>query len=157
MAHIHGDRKEGVGMFVKDHEWYFRHLTEHVHMKPSDLIIVEDVAQWCGENGLTEKDPHRMLRLVPGNGSVPRMLITSMIPDEIVDERIRALRIRSQLKNVGYDRADRLNSDMRTIWRRTNGFSSRWSSSACLNRSTLSLKAGSFGVPAVMEGAGTEG
>jgi hypothetical protein len=115
MAHIHGDRKEGVGMFVKDHEWYFRHLTEHVHMKPSDLIIVEDVAQWCGENGLTEKDPHRMLRLVPGNGSVPRMLITSMIPDEIVDERIRALRIRSQLKNVGYDRADRLNSDMRKI------------------------------------------
>ncbi|MGE5173919.1 MAG: hypothetical protein ACM3MD_08820, partial [Betaproteobacteria bacterium] len=30
-------------------------------------------------------------------------------------ERITALRIRSQLKSVGYDRADRLNSDTKKV------------------------------------------
>ncbi len=102
-------------MFVRDYEWYLRHLTEHVHMKASDVIIVEDVAKWCKEHGVSERDEHKPLRLVSGNGAGPRMLVAEMIPDEILDERIRALRIRSQLKSVGYDRADLLNSDMKKV------------------------------------------
>jgi hypothetical protein len=102
-------------MFVRDHEWYLRHLTEHIHMKPSDVIIVENVAEWCKEHGVTENDPHRPLRFVSGNGSGPRMLISAMIPDEVLDERIRALWIRSQLKSVSYDRADRLNSETKKM------------------------------------------
>jgi len=38
-----------------------------------------------------------------------------VIPEEVLEERIRALRIRSQLKSVGYDRADLLNSDTKKV------------------------------------------
>ncbi len=102
-------------MFVRDYEWYIRHLTEHVHMNPSDVIIVEDVSNWCREHGMPENDEHKPLKLVPGNGSGPRMLVAGMIPDEILEERIKALQIRSQLKSVGYDRTDLLNSDMKKV------------------------------------------
>jgi hypothetical protein len=102
-------------MFVRDYEWYIRHLTVHVHMKPSDVVIVEDVAAWCKEHGVPERDEHKPLKLVTGNGAGAHMLIAEMIPDEVIDERITALRIRSQLKSVGYDRADLLNSGTKKI------------------------------------------
>ncbi len=102
-------------MFVRDHEWYIRHLTEHVRMKPADVIIVEDIAKWCKEHGLPEKDKHKPLRLVTGNGTGTRMLIAEMIPDEVIEARITAFRMRNQIRSVGYDRADRLNSDTKKV------------------------------------------
>lgn len=102
-------------MFTRDHEWYFRHLTEHVHMKPSDVVIVDGIAEWCKEHSVQENDMRKPVKLVSGNGSGPRMLIAERIPDEVLEERITALRIRSQLKSVGYDRADLLNSDTKKV------------------------------------------
>ncbi len=102
-------------MFIRDHEWYIRHLTEHIHMKPWDVVIVEDVAKWCREHGVPEKDEHKPLRLIAKNGAGAQMLIAEMIPDDVLEERIMALRIRDQLRSVEYDRADLLNSDMKKI------------------------------------------
>jgi hypothetical protein len=102
-------------MFTKDYEWYIRHLTEHVHMRPTDVVIVEDVAAWCTEHGISERDRNRPLRFVSGNGAGPRMLIAAMIPDEVIEERINALRMRSQLKSVAFDRVDLLNSATRKL------------------------------------------
>ena len=102
-------------MFVRDHAWYIEHLTEHLHLKPPNVTIVENVAEWCGEHGVPEKDRRRPLRLVPGNGSGPRIVVAESIPDNVLEERVRALRIRSQLKSVGYDRADLLNSDLKKL------------------------------------------
>jgi hypothetical protein len=102
-------------MFVRDYEWYIRHLVEHVHMKPSDIVIVKNIGNWCKEHGIAENDEHRPLRLVAGNGSGSRMLIAEIIPPEILDERIKAFQIRSQLNSVGYDRAELLNSDMKKV------------------------------------------
>ncbi len=94
-------------MFIRDYEWYIRRLAEHVHMIPSDVVMVKDVAAWCKEHGVPESDEHKPLKLVAaGNEKGSRMLIAEVIPDEVIEERIRALRIRSQLKSVGYDRAD---------------------------------------------------
>jgi hypothetical protein len=97
-------------MFIRDYDWYMRHLTEHVHMKPADIVMVESVAEWCNEHGMPEPDRDRPLKLVPGNGTGPSMLIASMIPDEVIEARINALRMRNQLKSVTFDRADLLNS-----------------------------------------------
>ncbi len=114
--HIIALRERGALMFIRDYEWYIRHLTEHVHMVPSDVVIVEDVAAWCKEHGVPEKDEHKPLKLVvAGNERGSRMLIAEMIPDKVVEERITALRIRSQLKSVEYDRADLLNSSMKKV------------------------------------------
>ena len=102
-------------MFIRDYEWYIRHLTEHVHMKPTDVVIVESVAAWCTEHGMREKDEDKPLKLVSGNGAGPHMLIASMIPDQIIEQRLNALRMRSQLKSVAFDRVDRLNSATRKL------------------------------------------
>jgi hypothetical protein len=104
-------RERRLPMFVRDHEWYIRHLMEHIHMKASDVVIVDDVATWCEEHGIVEKDPHKPIKFVNENGSGRRLLVTELIPDAVVEERIKASRIRSQLKSVGYDRADQLNSE----------------------------------------------
>jgi hypothetical protein len=104
-------QERGYGrMFVRDYEWYIRHLAEHVHMNPWDVVIVENVAEWCEEHGLPERDGNKPLKLVSGNGAGTRMLIAEMILDEVIEERVNALRIRSQLKSVGFDRAELLNS-----------------------------------------------
>jgi hypothetical protein len=102
-------------MFIRDYEWYIRHLTEHVHMKATDVVIVENVAAWCNERGMTERDKDKPLKLVSGNGAGPHMLIASMIPDQVIEERLNALRMRSQLKSVAFDRVDRLNSATRKL------------------------------------------
>jgi hypothetical protein len=102
-------------VFSKDYEWYIRHLTEHVHMKPTDVVFVENVAAWCTEHGMPEGDGNRPLKLVSGNGAGPQMLIATMIPDEVIRERLNALRMRSQLKSVAVDRVDRLNSATRKL------------------------------------------
>ena len=102
-------------MFVRDYEWYIRHLAEHVNLKESDVDIVEDVPEWCREHGVAENDGHRPLRLVKRNGAGAHFVIASMIPDAVVNERITALRIRSQLRSVSQDRADMLNSDTKKI------------------------------------------
>jgi hypothetical protein len=102
-------------MFVKDYEWYFKHLVEHLDMQESDLVIVESVAGWCREHGIREKDDQKPVKLVSGNGAGRRMLIATMIPDKVIEERINAVRIRSQLKNLGSDWTEKLNSPTRKI------------------------------------------
>src|SRR5574342_960937 len=95
-------------MFTKDYEWYIRHLTEHAGMKFSEILFVDNVAAWCQLNGIGEADKQKPLKIVIGNDV--RLVIVKMIPDQILEERINATRIRSQLKSVNQDRADLLNS-----------------------------------------------
>lgn len=102
-------------MFVRDYEWYIRHLTEHVNMKPSDAVFVENVAAWCREHGVEEPDEHRPFRIVSGSGAGPQMLISEVVPDEVIEERLNAAHIRNQLRSVGTDRADLLNSATKKI------------------------------------------
>jgi hypothetical protein len=95
-------------MFTEDYEWYIRHLTEHAGMQLPEVQFVDNIASWCRRHGIDEADEDRPLRIVAGNGV--RLLIAKMIPDEILEERINAAHIRSQLKSVNHDRADLLNS-----------------------------------------------
>ena len=44
-----------------------------------------------------------------------RMLIKEYMSDEVMHERIRALRVRCQLQNVASDRADALGSDRKKL------------------------------------------
>ena len=97
-------------MLLQDYEWYVRHLTEHVNMRPSDIEFVDNVASWCREHGMEETDERRPLKLVAGEKEGVRMVVSREIPASVLEERINALRIRSQLKSVSLDRADLLNS-----------------------------------------------
>jgi hypothetical protein len=102
-------------MFVKDYEWYIRHLAGHLDMKESDLVIVENVAGWCREHGIKEKDEQKPVKLVSANGTGRRILVANMIPDQVIEERVNAARIRGQLMSVRNDWTEKLNSPTRKI------------------------------------------
>ncbi len=95
-------------MFAKDYEWYIKHLTRHAGIEVSEVLFVDSIASWCRKHGIPEKDEHKPLKLVTQNGV--RLLVAKMIPAAVLEERINAAHIRSQLKSVNRDRADLLNS-----------------------------------------------
>lgn len=97
-------------MFVRDYEWYLRHLMIHVDLRPSDIIFAENVAAWCREHGVKENDERRPLKFLVLAGEGPRMVVAEEIPNEVIEERINALRIRGQLRSVTYDQADLLDT-----------------------------------------------
>jgi hypothetical protein len=102
-------------MFIKDYEWYLRHFMEHTGLKPEDLLIVDNVADWCREHGIEEKDRRRPFRLITGIGGGTKMIAASMIDDHAIEERINGLFIRSQLRSVVTDRSALLNSNSRKL------------------------------------------
>jgi hypothetical protein len=109
------ERKGGVVMRVKEYEWYLRHLTEHVNMRPSEIEFVDNVAEWCQERGIEEPDVQRPLRLVATGDRVPHLVVSREIAEPVLEERINAFRMRSQLRNLREDRADRLNSPTKKV------------------------------------------
>ncbi len=97
-------------MYTKDHEWYIRHLTVHAGMTFSEVLFVDNIASWCRRNGILEADEQKPVKIVAGNGNGAKLLVEKMIPDHVLEVRISAAHIRSQLKSVNRDRADVLNS-----------------------------------------------
>ena len=96
-------------MFTKEHEWYLRHLTEHAGMDFSEVLFVDGIAAWCRGKGIIEPDKDKPLKIVKMQGGA-RLLVERLVPDEVLEGRINATRIRGQLKSVAQDRADLLNS-----------------------------------------------
>jgi len=101
-------------MFLKDYEWYLRHFMEHTGLRPEDLVFVENVADWCREHGIEEKDRKRPFRLV-GTGGGTKMITAEQVDDAAIEERINGLFIRSQLRSVATDRSELLNSNSRKL------------------------------------------
>lgn len=102
-------------MYLRQYEWYIRHLTAHIRMQPQDVVFVKNIAVWCREHGLRESDEQTPIKLVSGNGAGAQILVAEEVPDGIIEERINALRMRSQIKSLGYDQADLLNSEAKKL------------------------------------------
>lgn len=64
---------------------------------------------------MPEPDQEKPLKLIRKEKSGCLMIIRENISDEAIDERINAMSIRRQVKNVAYDRADRLDSDEKRL------------------------------------------
>lgn len=102
-------------MYTRDYYELFRYLMEQYCLLQEDLIFVDDIASWCRENGIPEPDKERPFKLVSKDGIGCKMLIRENITDEILEQRINALRVRSQLRNVLVSRADLLNSNKKKL------------------------------------------
>jgi hypothetical protein len=102
-------------MNTREHYELFRYLMERHCLFPEDIAFVENIADWCRENGIPETDGERPLKIVSKEGSGCRILIKENISEKTMNERINALRVRSQLKNVAFDRADLLDSDRKKL------------------------------------------
>lgn len=102
-------------MNARDYYELFRYLMEHYCLFAEDITYVENISEWCKEQGIPEPDKERPLKLVAKEGYGCKILIQEYIPDDVIEERINAMRIRSQLKNVAFDRADLLDSDRKKL------------------------------------------
>jgi hypothetical protein len=102
-------------MNTREHYELFRYLMEQHCLFPEDILFVENIADWCKEHGIPETDADRPLAIVSKEGAGCRILIKEHVSDRVMNERVNALRVRSQLKNVAFDRADLLNSDRKKL------------------------------------------
>ncbi|MBI5640033.1 MAG: hypothetical protein HZA17_06370 [Nitrospirae bacterium] len=102
-------------MDTREYFELFRYLMEQYCLRQEDVLFVENIAAWCREQGLPEPDKERPMRLVLKTPVGCRLLIREYIPDKIIGQRMNALRIRSQLKSVATDMADRLNSGRKEL------------------------------------------
>ena len=97
-------------MITRDYYELFRYLMEEHGLSQEDMLFVDDISEWCAEQGIPETDSERPFKIVLARLPECKMLIREYIPEGVVEERINALRLRDQLKNVAYDKADMLNS-----------------------------------------------
>jgi len=102
---------------MNTHEYHelFRYLMEKACLLEEDITYVENISHWCRERGIPEPDGDKPIKLIAKAGKGCSMLIREDLSDEVTDERINAMRIRGQLKNVAFDRADMLNSDRKKL------------------------------------------
>jgi hypothetical protein len=97
-------------MNTREYFELFRYLMEQRCLLQEDLIFVENIAEWCRRYGIPETDRERPFRIISKEGRGCRMLIREELPEEVIEERINAMRVRGQLLNVAVDRADMLDS-----------------------------------------------
>lgn len=97
-------------MYTREYFELFRYLMEVECLLQEDVVFVENIADWCREQGIPEPDRDRPVKLLSKDGEGCRMLVREDLPEEVIEERINAMRIRGQLMNVAFDRADTLNS-----------------------------------------------
>jgi hypothetical protein len=102
-------------MNTKKYHELFRYLMGTCCMLPDEILFVGDILEWCEENGISETDKGKPFKLISRNSGNFMMLIKEDLTDAVMEERIRALSIRSQLNNVAADRADLLNTDKKRL------------------------------------------
>jgi hypothetical protein len=102
-------------MNTREYYELFRYLMGECCLAPESLLFVESVAGWCREHNITEPDTERPFKLVSDDSGVFRLLIKEDLSDEVVQQRINALGVRSQLENVAVDREELLNTDKKRL------------------------------------------
>jgi hypothetical protein len=102
--------KERAVMRTRDYFELFRYLAEQRCLGQEDILFVDSIVGWCADHGIPEADEQRPMKLIQRKAGGCRMLIKEDVEEPVIEERINAMRIRDQLKNVAFDRADLLNS-----------------------------------------------
>lgn len=102
-------------MNAREYFELFRYLMEQRCLLQEDIIFVESIAGWCRQYGIPETDRERPFKIISKEGRGCRMLIREELPEEVIEERINAMRVRGQLLNIAVDRADMLDSDQKKL------------------------------------------
>jgi hypothetical protein len=102
-------------MNTREYYELFRYLMEECCLAPESLLFVESIIGWCREHNITEPDAERPFKFVSDDNGVFRMLIKDDVSDEVIQQRINAFGVRSQLENVAVDKAELLNSEKKRL------------------------------------------
>lgn len=102
-------------MNMREHFDIFRYLMEKHCMLQEDIVFVDDIPKWCRDYGIPEDDKQKPLKLILKNGQGCKLLVKENVPDDEIDKRINATRIRGQVTNAADSKADMLDSLQRKL------------------------------------------
>ncbi len=102
-------------MNTREYFELFRYLMEQQCMLSEDIVFVENISDWCRDHGVPEPDRNKPLKLIMKNGQGCKMLVREDLPDSLLEERIRAVRIRNQIISVASSKADMLDTPQRRL------------------------------------------
>ncbi|MCK4911840.1 MAG: hypothetical protein KAR83_09360 [Thermodesulfovibrionales bacterium] len=102
-------------MYAKDHGEALAGLLHNYCGDSIEIQFTDDLAVWCKANGIKARDDHDIMRIVDRGGGAVRLGILEVIPEGLVDERIKALSVRWSLQNVANNLADRLDTDKKKL------------------------------------------
>jgi len=102
-------------MFTKDHEAMFAYLQEKYCLPQGSVQFVNDISGWCRSHGLRECDTGKPVRLILTPQGGCQMLVLNVLSDDVIQQQMNALSIRSQGINVAVDPSERLNSDRKKL------------------------------------------
>ena len=102
-------------MNTKDHEELIKEMISSYCLLSTELSFVDSVHEWCKNNGVEEPDRNKPVRFILQDDRACTMVINDVLPKEIVEKRINALRVRSALVNVANNRADMLDSEKKKL------------------------------------------
>jgi hypothetical protein len=102
-------------MNAREYYELFRYLMEQRCLRQEDIVFVESIAEWCKEQGIPEPDRDKPLKLIMKDGKGCKIIVREDLPDNVIDERIRAVSIRNQVTNVASGKADMLDTPHRKL------------------------------------------
>lgn len=102
-------------MNMREYFELFRYLMEQNCLRSEDIVFVDNISAWCKEHGVPEPDKDKPIKLIMKNGQGCKMLVREDLPDSVIDERIRAVRIRNQVTNVASSMTDKLDTPQRRL------------------------------------------
>lgn len=102
-------------MNTRKHHELISRLAKEYNLREEDVEFVENVADWSNARGVQETDRNKPVKVISRGEAGCSLAIMEDIPDETVEERIKALSVRSALINVAFDRAGMLNSEKKRL------------------------------------------
>jgi hypothetical protein len=102
-------------MDTMDYEGVFKDLLEHYCLFLVNIEFVDSVAEWCKANEIAEPDREKPLRLIANEEKGCKLVVSKLVPEQVMDKRINALSVRSALTNVASNKADMLDSDKKKL------------------------------------------
>ncbi len=102
-------------MDLKSHVQVFKDLLQEYCLFLVDITFVDSVSDWCRQQGIEEPDKERPLRLIADEKKGCKLVIREFMSDKALEDRIKAMGVRSALQNVASDRVAMLNSDKKKL------------------------------------------
>jgi hypothetical protein len=102
-------------MNLRDQEEHIKDLLKEYCLFLVEPLFVDNVAQWCKDNGFDEPDRDVPIKLVVSEEKGCKLVIREFVPEEVIADRLKAMGLRGSLQDVASDREAMLNSEKKKV------------------------------------------
>lgn len=99
----------------RDYKEVLTKLLDYYCLFLVEIEFVDSVHEWCKREGVEEPDKSKPLKLFANDQKGCKLILNEMVSEKVINDRIKALSIRSALLNVAHNRSDALDSDKKKL------------------------------------------